>query len=172
MYESIGDPEWYHRGVHTRGAGNTEAWRADTAFLNKCFVYSMLTASARGRSVKDHDGNIICINQMCFDTATWATNKYEQIKQSLPADLVALKTKFDAILTLAKTYDEYDDDLRYNLYQINEEINTSYKTDGKESLTVYNHPSLNSKIKDFKADLKAYYRTQIIPDLFRYELIK
>lgn len=195
LYESLGDPEWFHKGVHTRGAGDTTLWRADKYFLNRCFVFSCLTAAARGRSVK-LNGKVECTNELCFDTGTWASTKYNQIKASITdTQLTDLKKQFDDILTLAKkasytrtingkqeTYAPYDKDLKYNLYQIVEEINAPlpvldakgnpvYDNKNKE-VKFYPFPDLNSKIKDFKVALKKYYQDKIVPDLFKYNLIR
>lgn len=195
LYESLGDPEWFHKGVHTRGAGDTTKWRADKDFLNRCFVFSCLTATARGRSVKIN-GKVECTNELCFDTGTWASTKYNQIKTSITdTQLIDLKKQFDDILTLAKKasytrtingkqeiYAPYDKDLKYNLYQIVEEINTPlpvldakgnpvYDNKNKE-VKFYPFPDLNSKIKDFKVALKKYYQSKIVPDLFKYNLIR
>lgn len=195
LYESLGDPEWFHKGVHTRGAGDTTKWRTDKDFLNRCFVFSCLTAAARGRSVKIN-GKVECTNELCFDVGTWASTKYNQIKASITdTQLTDLKKQFDDILTLAKKasytrtingkqeiYAPYDKDLKYNLYQIVEEINAPlpvldtkgnpvYDNKNKE-VKFYPFPDLNSKIKDFKVALKKYYQDKIVPDLFKYNLIR
>ncbi len=76
----------------------------------------------------------------------------------------------------AKRAEEYNPNLTYGSWQINEEINIkipSGRTDKNgNDVLVRKYPSLNTEIEKLKLELQKYYNEQIIPDLFKYELIK
>ena len=68
---------------------------------------------------------------------------------------------------------EYDSRMTYGIYQIAEEIDTSYKdTTSKKARTVYNNIQVHSDLRAMKELCKAYYNREIVPTLFEYELLK
>ena len=71
---------------------------------------------------------------------------------------------------LEEKTENYNSKFTYGLYQIDEELNTSFKNEKKE--TIYNYPELNGDIKTIKYLLKEYYLTEIVPTLFVYEFLK
>lgn len=71
---------------------------------------------------------------------------------------------------ISKKTENYNSKFTYGLYQIDDELNTSFKNEKEE--TIYNYPELNGDIKTIKYLLKEYYLTEIAPTLFVYEFLK
>ena len=68
---------------------------------------------------------------------------------------------------------EYDDNFTYGIYQITEEIDTSYTdTSSKKKKTIYNNIQVHSDLRAMKELCKEYYNREIVPTLFEYELLK
>ena len=64
----------------------------------------------------------------------------------------------------------YDASLTYGVYQIQSELNTSYKNEQGE--TIYDYPVLNGDLATLKNLIKTYYLEEIVPFLFKYEFLK
>ena len=77
---------------------------------------------------------------------------------------------WNKILHQAKSIKNYNPKFSYGLYQIDDELNTTYKNEKNE--TVYDYPELNGDIKTLKTLVKKYYLKEIAPTLFKYELLK
>ncbi|MFV8261494.1 hypothetical protein ACNNMU_08805 [Aerococcus viridans] len=69
--------------------------------------------------------------------------------------------QFELILSYAKKTNNYNPEFTYGLYQIDSELNTSYK-DSFDN-TVFDYPELNGEIKSLKANIKKYYLIEIVP---------
>ena len=74
------------------------------------------------------------------------------------------------LLDNAKKTKEYNSNLTYSPYQIEQEINTYYVDDNENK--VYNYPEINGDIVLLKNKLKEYHVKYITPKLYKYELIK
>lgn len=65
---------------------------------------------------------------------------------------------------------EYNPSFKYNLFQIDKDMNGTHKNiDGE---TVYNDGDLNNMIVEFKKEVNKYYLEEIAPNLFKYEFLK
>ena len=79
----------------------------------------------------------------------------------------------------ASKTDEYksaNKKVRYGLWQIMQELNIKIDSGRKDKkgnpVMVYKYTALNTEIKKLDDALKNYYANDIIPMLFKYELIK
>ena len=61
-----------------------------------------------------------------------------------------------------------------NIYQINDELNTSHKETNSRGKTtkVYDYPQLNGDLNTMRGLIIAYYHKYVMPNLFKYEFIK
>ena len=139
-------------------------------FLLKNLFWISLTHFSHLRSFYGTD-NRFYRNELCLDTTNGETVASEKIKELvLNEKEKELMLLWNTILSKAKETREYDSNLTYGLYQIDEELNTSYKNEKLEK--IYNYPELNSNIKALKISLKEYYLEEIVPILFEYEFLK
>lgn len=122
-------------------------------------------------------------NELCFDredTLAWKSLQ-DFIKDSLvlsETEQTLLKYWGDVMFEASKT-DEYksaDKKTRYGLWQIMQELNIKIDSGRKDKkgnpVMVYKYTALNTEIKKIDYALKGYYSENIIPLLFKYELIK
>lgn len=139
-------------------------------FLLKNLLYVCFEPQNHCRSLKGTD-NRFYRNELCLDTTNGKTIASEKIKELvLNEKEKELMLLWNKILSKAKETKEYDKTLTYGLYQIVEELNTSYKNEKLEK--IYNYPELNNNIKALKVSLKEYYLEEIVPILFEYEFLK
>ena len=75
---------------------------------------------------------------------------------------------FDELLELDAQ--EYNPEYNYGTYQIELEINTSYKDSNDKK--IFNNEKVNTKLKELKARLSDYYDNELENNLFEYELLK
>lgn len=76
----------------------------------------------------------------------------------------------EELLELAKNTREYNSRYNYGTYQIELEINTSYKDgNGKK---IFNNEKVNTKLKELKTRLSDYYNKELESKIFEYELLK
>lgn len=111
-------------------------------------------------------------NEMCLDENSLVRKelveqeKYGKLDR---ADLMLLGV-FDELLELAKNTQEYNPKYNYGTYQIELDINTSYK-DGNDK-KIFNNEKVNTKLKELKTRLADYYENELESKLFEYELLK
>ena len=74
------------------------------------------------------------------------------------------------MLENAKKTANYDSTLTYGVYQIIDELNTSYKDE--KNKRVYDYPELNGHLNTLKQLVKQYYNDEVVPFLFQYEFLK
>jgi len=82
-----------------------------------------------------------------------------------------LLEQWQKVLADAKKTENYNSDIKYGVYQIYDELNTSYKDDETDA-TIYDYPSLNGNLATLKTLVKQYYLSEIVPMLFEYEFLK
>ena len=139
-------------------------------FLLKNLFWVSLTHYSHMRSLNGSDGRFYR-NELCLDTTNGETVASYKLK-----DLVFTEKEnkilfvWNRILAQAKKTENYNSKFTYGLYQIDEELNTSFKNEKEE--TIYNYPELNGDIKTLKILLKEYYLEEIVPILFEYEFLK
>ena len=74
------------------------------------------------------------------------------------------------MLENARKTANYDSAFTYGVYQIIDELNTSYKDE--KGKTVYDYSELNGHLNTLKQLVKQYYLYEIVPFLFKYEFLK
>lgn len=139
-------------------------------YLYKTLLWTSLTHYSHMRSLKGSDDRFYR-NELCLDSTNGETLALTKLKKmNMTQNEKDLIEQFEEILNLAKETDEYNKEYSYGLYQIDEEINTSYKNENDK--TIYNYPELNGKIKVLKSKVKEYYVNNLVEELFEYELLK
>ena len=174
--------KWYKTDVYSKSYDGNGSYVVDKDFLKKCLFYTALTSKNKCRSIRVRE-DLFYRNELCFDredTLAWQSLQVflkEGLKLS-ETEQTLLKYWNDVLFEASKT-DEYlnaDKNTRFGLWQIKEEIN--YKINSGrfnkkgEPIKVYKHTGLNTEIKKLESYLKIYYEEEIIPLLFKYELIK
>ncbi len=139
-------------------------------YLLKVLLFTCLEPQNHIRSLNGTDGRYYR-NELCLDSThgdTLATKKLKNMNCTVSER--NLINQFELILSYAKKTSNYNPEFTYGLYQIDSELNTSYK-DSFDN-TVFDYPELNGEIKSLKSNIKKYYLKEIVPTLFKYELLK
>lgn len=174
--------KWYKADVYSKSYDGQGSFLKDKDFLKKCLFYTALTPKNKCKSFLGSDKRFYR-NELCFDredTLTWQALQ-EYLKDGLELSEIEetlLKYWRDVLFEASKT-DEYkaaNKKVRYGLWQIMQELNIKIDSGRKDKkgnpVMVYKYNALNSEIKKLDDALKNYYSTDIIPLLFKYELIK
>lgn len=174
--------KWYKTDVYSKSYDGQGSYLKDKDFLKKCLFYTSLTPKNKCRSFKGSDKRFYG-NELCFDredTLAWkALQKFldDGLKLS-ETEQTLLKYWRDVLFEASKT-DEYkaaNKKVRYGLWQIMKELNIKIDSGRKDKkgnpVMVYKYTALNTEIKKLDDALKNYYSNDIIPLLFKYELIK
>ena len=157
---------WYEKDIYFTTADRGEKYTKDSNFLKSCLIYTCLSPRNHCRSFNGSD-KIFYQNELCFDIGTLANNTIKNYKlNKIEKDLFDV---FEQILKESKKTKEYNPKYKYGTYQIDKELNTSYK---KDDIITYNYPELNTKLIELKRKLSDYYETTIQSKLFKYELLK
>lgn len=174
--------KWYKTDVYSKSYDGQGSYIEDKDFLKKCLIYTSLTPKNKCKSFLGSDKRFYR-NELCFDredTLAWKSLQ-DFIKDSLvlsETEQTLLKYWGDVMFEASKT-DEYkyaDKKTRYGLWQIMQELNIKIDSGRKDKkgnpVMVYKYTALNTEIKKLDDALKGYYSENIIPLLFKYELIK
>lgn len=162
--------DWYEKDSVFITYDAKNVYEKDADFLKACFIYGCLSPQNQCLSFHGMDG---CeyLNELCFDDNTVASEKLTTLK--LDDEERKLMSLWQAILAQAKATGKCKTAWKYGVYQIEKEINTSYKIGtGKNQKTVYDYPKLNGDLSALKELLKVYYKSHITDKLFAYELLK
>lgn len=164
---------WYETEFIVCSSDGGVKYKADTKFMQSCFIFACLDYYNKSLSMYDKNGRYYR-NELCFDTTNGDTVASADLaKMTLDADEKALMKLWDDILAEAKRTANYDSKLTYGVYQITKELNTSHKTGtGRSQQTIYDYPTLNGYLETLRANLKAYYKSHITDKMFQYELLK
>lgn len=137
-------------------------------FLKKCFIWGGLTRNNQCTSRPD------CINEYCF----LQNSRADKILSKFLIDKIDhdLLDQWKKVLNIAKSKSEFIAKYKYGLKQIDTEINImvpsgTFNKKGEE-IMVRKYLDLNEEIGYLKSMIKDYYKTQIKPKLFEYELLK
>ena len=158
---------WYERDVYFTTADGGECYLKDKNFLKTCFIFACLSQRNHCRSFNGSDGRFYK-NELCFDKGTVASNALKTYK--LTKEEQDLLDTFAEMLSKAKKTENYNKKYTYGTYQIDDELNTRYKSENDE--WIYYYPELNTVINSLKTKLAKYYEAVIQPKLFEYELLK
>ena len=161
---------WYEIDVFNTSSDGGEQYIKDGDFLRACFLYACLSKENRCLSFHGSDGRDYR-NELCFDEGSIAKKDLDEM--NLSDDDAELISLWDTVLSEAKKTANYNKDLQYGLYQINEDLNTEHKEKiGKKTKSVPDYVELNSAIDALEDKLKEYYQKHITPKLLKYKLVK
>lgn len=161
------EEKWYENGTIFKSSDGGDKYTKDKDFLNSCFIFTCLSRYNKCLSFTGSDKRFYK-NELCFSTSTLASEQLKKFK--LNSDEKELLKIWESVLSEAKKTRNYNKKLAYGPYQIEIELNTSYKDENEK--TVYDYPTLNGELENLKKKLKAYYAKYITPKLFEYELLK
>lgn len=162
---------WYERDIYYTTADKGDLYTEDTDFLRKATLWTCISQKNHCLSFDGSDGKFYS-NEMCLDENSLVRKelveqeKYGKLDR---ADLMLLGV-FDELLELAKNTQEYKPKYNYGTYQIELDINTSYKDSNNKK--IFNNEKVNTKLKELKTRLADYYENELESKLFEYELLK
>jgi len=161
------EEKWYENGIIFKSSDDGDKYTKDKNFLKSCFIFTCLSRYNKCISFIGSDKRFYK-NELCFDNGTLANEQLGKLKlNSKEKELIKI---FGNVLAEAKKTENYDKKLAYGPYQIEIELNTTYKDENEK--TVYDYPTLNGELENLKKKLKIYYAKYITPKLFKYELLK
>lgn len=177
--------KWYKTDVYSKSYDGNGSFLNDKEFLKRCLIYTALSPKNKCRSMKGSDGRFYQ-NRLCFDrkdTLAWiALQNFIRQGYNLSEREKTLLKYWDDVLYETERTDEYLNNtksnsfFRYGLWQIMEEINIKIESGrhDKKGKPIYiqKYPRLNTEIKKLDITLREYYNKDIIPLLFKYELVK
>ena len=143
-------------------------------YLLKVLLFTCFEPQNHMRSFTGSDSRFYR-NEICLDTTngdTLASIELEKMTNKTELEEKLLK-QWGTILKQAKKSKGYNGDLTYGLYQIDTELNTfdEIKDEFGRVRREYHDNILNGAIIAIKKDLKTYYNTEIIPELFLYKFL-
>ena len=162
---------WYERDIYYTTADKEDLYKKDIDFLRKSTLWTCISQKNHCLSFHGSDGKFYN-NEMCLDENSLVRKelveqeKYGKLDR---ADLMLLGV-FDELLELVKDTQEYNPEYNYGTYQIELEINTSYKDSNDKK--IFNNEKVNTKLKELKTRLADYYENELESKLFEYELLK
>lgn len=168
---------WTERGRIMKSADGEKLLKKDiesgklTQFLLKCLLFTCLEKQNHMRSFLGSD-NRFYRNELCLDDTngkTIALNDLENLKLNNQEENLIKQWK--VILDLAKKTKKYNQKLTYGVYQISEELDTKIK-DNLTNKKIYENIELHSALSTLKKLIKEYYKKEIVPTLFEYQLLK
>ncbi|WP_415746314.1 hypothetical protein [Streptococcus pseudopneumoniae] len=162
---------WYERDVYYTTADKGDLYTEDTDFLRKATLWTCISQKNHCLSFDGSDGKFYN-NEMCLDENSLVRKELVQQEKygKLDRTDLMLLGVFDELLELAKNTQEYNPKYNYGTYQIELDINTSYK-DGNDK-KIFNNEKVNTKLKELKTRLAEYYENELESKLFEYELLK
>ncbi len=177
--------KWYKTDIYSKTYDGKGSYLSDDKFLMQCLLYTALTSKNKCRSFVGSDGRIYQ-NSLCFDKQdTIAWNVFQQYMDKgmslSDEEKTLLKYWDDVIFEVSKTAEYKNaimqcEKMRYGLFQIMEEINIKIDSERLDKngkpVMVYKYSSLNTEINKINSALKLYYQDILIPQLFKYELLK
>lgn len=178
---------WYEKDVYFTTADKWEEYLKDRDFLKSCLIFTCLSQRNKCLSF-DWIDNRFYRNELCLSQNTLADKKLKDF--TLKNRDLAIIELWENILQEAKKTKRYNEKFTYWLFQIIQELNTSiyeWKSYTKDELkdlskelwvkiskklVSVEYVTLNTKIDELKNFLKEYYKKEIEPKLFEYELLK
>ena len=164
------EEEWYDRDVYFTTSDKGREYQTDARLIQAAFIYACLSPRNKCRSFTGSDGRFYR-NELCFDAEAQASRDLKRM-QLTEADrkLIAI---WEKVLKEAKKTANYDKGLSYGVWQISQDLNTKHEVvEGHKTKLVPDYPELNGHLESLKANLKEYYKTQVLPKLFEHELLK
>lgn len=175
--------KWYLDGIIYRTGDGKEKFEKDAkngqinSWLCKVLFYTSMEYYTKLRSTKGMDGRLY-LNDLCLDNAKGNTLAFQTLLNNNFFENMNKTEKkileiWDRILEYSKQTEEYNHNLNYGVFQIENELNTkSEVAQGTKVIKIPNYPELNSDLKSLRSIVKEYYREEILPLLFTYEFLK
>ncbi len=168
--------QWTERARIMKSADGADKFNKDVAsgkldqWLRKCLLFTCIEMQNHMRSFTGSDGRFYR-NELCMDTTNGSTLASEDLKKLTTNDAEnKILAQWDSLMLAVKKTAEYNSCLTYGIYQIFDEIDTSYKDD--DGKTVWNNIEVHSALQTMKSLCKEYYNLEIVPILFEYEFLK
>lgn len=141
-----------------------------TPFLLKCLLFTVLETQTHCREFVGSDGRTYR-NEFTLDTTNGTTLAATDLaKMKMNNDEKVLVDLWNGVISEAKKTKEYDPKWNYGVYQIINELDTSYVDANGQ--TQYNYTQLHTNLITLKQKVKEYYIQEIVPYLFQYEFLK
>lgn len=141
-----------------------------TPFLLKCLLFTVLETQNHCREFVGSDGRTYR-NQFTLDTTNGPTLAATDLaKMKMNADEKVLVGLWNSVIAEAKKTKEYDARWNYGVYQIINELDTTYIDSNGD--TQYNYTQLHTNLTTLKQKVKEYYLKEIVLFLFEYEFLK
>lgn len=175
------EDKWYRTGVYAKTSDGGTSFETDEDFLKKCLIYTCLSPHNKIISFIGSNSKIY-LNELCLDDETLASQIIDEMK--LTNIEHALIYDWKVLLDEAKKCEKYNPQFKYGIYQIDKELNEKIpeidKVTGqpiidpksKKEKMKPKYPVLNGKFTPLKKKLADYYKSDIEPKLFYYELLK
>lgn len=141
-----------------------------TPFLLKCLLFTVLETQNHCREFVGSDGRTYR-NEFTLDTTNGTTIAATDIsRMKMNNDEKVLVDLWNGVIEEAKKTKEYDARWNYGVYQIINELDTTY-IDSNGDIQ-YNYTQLHTNLTTLKQKVKDYYLKEIVPYLFQYEFLK
>lgn len=141
-----------------------------SSFLLKCLLFTVLETQNHCREFIGSDCRTYR-NQFTLDTTNGSTLAAGDLaKMKMSADEKVLVKLWNNVIAEAKKTKEYDPRWNYGVYQIINELDTTYIDSNGD--TQYNYIQLHTNLTTLKQRVKEYYLKEIVPYLFQYEFLK
>lgn len=178
------DKYWYTSDVYSKSYDGDGLFIHDLEFLKQCLLYTALAPKNKCRSFKGSDGRFY-VNELClFDDDTIASRDLKRFIENgfelTPVEKNIIRD-WESVLGEAELTEEYavlmqNPKTKLGFWQISEEINLKIDSGGRNKqgkpIMIQKYPMLNTKLKTLEYELKTYYEKYIIPNLFKYQLVK
>lgn len=144
--------EWYNTDVYFNTADRGNDYINDTDLIRNCLIYTCLSYENKCRSIIGTDG-VLYQNELCLDGESVSAKDLRRMNlNDSDREIISI---YETVLSVAKSKSEYNSSFRYGLWQIDTDINISWKDDYGNK--VYKYPELNGHISVLKSKLKRYY---------------
>lgn len=168
---------WTERGRIMKSGDGADRFHADVAngnlnqYLLRCLLFTCMEMQNHMRTFTGSDGRFYR-NELCLDDHNGPTIASRDITGlELNDDDKQLLEAWNSVIEEARKVKEYDSKMTYGVYQIYDELDTSY-TDKASGKTIYNNVELHSALRLLKTRVREYYNKNIVPTLFAYEFLK
>lgn len=176
--------DWWNKGVYSKSYDGSGSYSSDKEFLKKCLIYTAFSPSNKCLSFRGSDGRFYR-NELCFSAGTHARKalaKFITSGSKLKDYEKPLLGHWIDVMTEVKKTVEYKALLKsepetvLGLWQVQEQINIRIPTGKKDrkgkDILVYKYAVLNAKVAALDRALKEFYSKHLVPDLFKYQLLK
>lgn len=159
--------KYYEVDIVMKSADDSDNYKNEQQLLDDSLLFVLLSSKTKCIS------NNSISNELCLLQGSKVDSLLTQ--DQLQHNLIKLwKDILDEVKNGNKP--EYNPSYKYGLYQIENEINISIETGNftkkGEPIKKRKYPTLDEKIDLLKVELKEFYKTNIQPKLFKYELLK